>query len=145
MAAEEKLGLRVFTKVNRVPREKFEKLMQVTTGNVCDAMDRFGSMEYQIKPVDPGMKCVGSAITVKARPCDNLIVYKALEIAQPGDIIFGDVDGVVVIPQESVDQVVRRALEIAAEEEKKVEDIKSGHLIPDWVGKILKERGYIID
>jgi regulator of RNase E activity RraA len=228
MAAEEKLGLRVFTKVNRVPREKFEKLMQVTTGNVCDAMDRFGSMEYQIKPVDPGMKCVGSAITVKARPCDNLIVYKALEIAQPGDIIvigiynytvsstwgdltsligkekclagmvtdglvrdifgikevglpvfsrgsiptspfkdgpgevngpitcggisvrpgdiiFGDVDGVVVIPQENVDQVVRRALEIAVEEEKKVKDIKSGHLIPDWVGKILKERGYIID
>ena len=88
MAAEEKLGLRVFTKVNRVPRERFEKLMQVTTGNVCDAMDRFGSMEYQIKPVDPGMKCVGSAITVKARPCDNLIVYKALEIAQPGDIIL---------------------------------------------------------
>jgi 4-hydroxy-4-methyl-2-oxoglutarate aldolase len=30
---------------------------------------------------------VGSAITVKARPCDNLIAYKALEIVQPGDII----------------------------------------------------------
>ena len=64
---------------------------------------------------------------------------------RPGDIIFGDVDGVVVIPQENVDQVIRRALEIAVEEEKKVKDIKSGHLIPDWVGKILKERGYIID
>jgi hypothetical protein len=44
-----------------------------------------------------------------------------------------------------VDQVVRRAVEIAAEEEKKVKDIKSGHLIPDWVAKILRERGYVID
>jgi len=228
MAREEKLGLRIFTRVNRVPRESFEKLMKVTTGNVCDAMDRFGAMDYQIKPVEPGMKCVGSAITVKARPCDNLIVYKALEISKPGDvivigiynyiasstwgdltsligkekglagmvtdglvrdifgikevglpvfsrgsiptspfkdgpgevnvpitcggvsvrpgdIIFGDVDGVVVIPQENVVQVVRGALEIAAEEEKKVKDIKSGHLIPDWVEKTIKERGYIID
>ena len=227
MAGEEKLGLRVFTKVSRTPREKFEKLMKVTTGNVCDAMDRFGAMDYHIKPIDPMMKCVGTAITVKARPCDNLIVYKALEIAQPGDIIvigiynytasstwgdltsligkqkglagmvtdglvrdvfgikevglpvfsrgsiptspfkdgpgevnvpitcggisvrpgdilFGDVDGVVVISQENVDQVVRRAMEIAAEEEKKVKDIKSGHLIPDWVEKTLKERGYVM-
>ena len=202
--------------------------MEVTTGNVCDAMDRFGAMDYQIKPVDSGMKCVGTAITVKARPCDNLIVYKALEISQPGDvivigiysytasstwgdltsligkekglagmvtdglvrdifgikevglpvfsrgsiptspfkdgpgevnvpitcggafvrpgdIIFGDVDGVVVIPHENVDQVVRRALEIAAEEEKKVKDIKSGHLIPDWVERTVKEKGFIID
>jgi regulator of RNase E activity RraA len=63
---------------------------------------------------------------------------------RPGDILFGDVDGVVVIPQENVDQVVRRALEIAAEEEKKVEDIKSSHLIPEWVGKTLKGRGYVI-
>jgi len=228
MTMEEKLGLRVFTNVNRVPRERFEKLMGVTTGNVCDAMDRFGAMDYQIKPVDPKMKCVGTAIIVKARPCDNLIVYKALEIAQPGDvivigiynytasstwgdltsligkekglagmvtdglvrdvfgikevglpvfsrgsiptspfkdgpgevnvpitcggvlirpgdIIFGDVDGVVVIPQENVDQVVRKALQIGVDEEKKVKDIKSGHLIPDWVEKTLKERGYVID
>ena len=224
---EEKLGLRVFTKVNRVPRERFEKLMGVTTGNVCDAMDRFGAMDYQIKPVDPKMKCVGTAIIVKARPCDNLIVYKALEIAQPGDvivigiynytasstwgdltsligkekglagmvtdglvrdvfgikevglpvfsrgsiptspfkdgpgevnvpitcggvlirpgdIIFGDVDGVVVIPQENVDQVVRKALQIGVDEEKKVKDIKSGKLIPDWVEKTLKEKGFVI-
>lgn len=228
MTAEEKFGLRIFTKVNRVSRERFKKLMEVTTGNVCDAMDRFGAMDYQIKPVDSGMKCVGTAITVKARPCDNLIVYKALEISQPGDvivigiynytasstwgdltsligkekglagmvtdglvrdvfgikevglpvfsrgsiptspfkdgpgevnvpitcggifvrpgdIIFGDVDGVVVIPQENVDQVVRRAFEIAAEEEKKVKDIKSGHLIPDWVERSLKEKGFIVD
>lgn len=228
MTAEEKLGLRIFTKVNRVPRERFKKLMEVMTGNVCDGMDRFGAMDYQIKPVDPGMKCVGTAITVKARPCDNLIVYKALEISQPGDvivigiynytasstwgdltsligkekglagmvtdglvrdifgikeiglpvfsrgsiptspfkdgpgevnvpitcggifvrpgdIIFGDVDGVVVIPQENVDQVVRRAFEIAAEEAKKVKDIKSGHLIPDWVERSLKEKGFIVD
>lgn len=228
MEIEEKIGYRIITKINRIPREKYEKLMNVTTGNVCDAMDRFGAMEYDIKPVDPTMKCIGTAVTVKARPCDNLIVYKALEIAQPGDVIvigiyrytssstwgdltsliakekglagmvtdglvrdilgikevglpvfargsiptspfkdgpgevnvpitcggvlvrpgdviFGDVDGVVVIPQENIEQVVRKSFEISMEEEKKVKDIKSGHFIPDWVNKTLKEKGYILD
>jgi len=51
-------------------------------------------------------------------------------MVRPGDIVFGDVDGVVVIPPEHVDQIVRKALQIAEDEEKKVKDIKSGKLIP---------------
>ena len=65
---EEKLGYRIYTKIDKLDRKKFEKLMTVTTGNVCDAMGRFGAMDYQIKPVDPGMKCVETAVTVKRRP-----------------------------------------------------------------------------
>ena len=34
----------------------------------------------------------------------------------PGDLIFGEVDGVVVIPQAVAAQVVTRALEVAATE-----------------------------
>ena len=29
----------------------------------------------------------------------------------PGDIVFGDIDGVVIIPQEHIEEVVNRALE----------------------------------
>lgn len=227
MNENQKLGLRIFTKVDRVPRKRFERLLEVTTGNVCDAMGRCGAMHYEIKPLAPGFKCVGTAVTVKARPCDNLLVYKALEIAQPGDVIvietsdftgrstwgdltsliakerglagmvtdglvrdsigiqkvgfpvfargtspnspfkdgpgevnvpvscggvvvrpgdivFGDVDGVVVIPKEHVDRVVLRALEISRDEEEKVENIKAGHHIPDWVEAALEEKGYVI-
>jgi 4-hydroxy-4-methyl-2-oxoglutarate aldolase len=65
-------------------------------------------------------------------------------VVRPGDIIFGDVDGVVVIPLEYVDQIVQKALQVAVDEEKKVKDIKSGKLIPDWVEKTLKEKGFVI-
>ncbi len=38
----------------------------------------------------------------------------------------------------------RKPLQIAADEKKKVKDIKSG-LIPDWAEETLKEKGYVID
>lgn len=85
--SEEKLGYRIYTKIDKLDWKKFEKLMTVTTGNVCDTMNRFAAMDYQTKPVDPGMKCVETAVTVKSRPCDNLLIYKALDIAKPGDVI----------------------------------------------------------
>jgi len=54
----------------------------------CEIMNRFVAMDYQTKPVDPGMKCVETAVTVKSRPYYNLLIYKALDIAKPGDVIF---------------------------------------------------------
>lgn len=36
---------------------------------------------------------VGAAVTVKARPGDNLMVHKALDIAEPGDIVVVDAGG----------------------------------------------------
>ncbi len=36
---------------------------------------------------------VGPAITVKSRPGDNLMVHKALDIAEPGDIVVVDASG----------------------------------------------------
>jgi regulator of RNase E activity RraA len=223
----DKLGLRIVTRVERPPRESFAGLLKVTTGNACDAMDRGGAMDWRIKPIDPSSKCVGTAITVKARPCDNLMIYKALEIAEPGDVIvialggytgastwgdltsliakerglagmvtdglvrdsngirdvglpvwalgtipsspfkdgpgevnvpiscggvlvrpgdviFGDVDGVVVIPREQAAEVTRGALAVDASEVQKVRDIKAGKLIPGFVDTKLRELGYSV-
>jgi 4-hydroxy-4-methyl-2-oxoglutarate aldolase len=44
-------------------------------------------MDYRIKPLDPTMHLVGSVLTVWTRPCDNIAIYRALEIAQPGDAL----------------------------------------------------------
>jgi regulator of RNase E activity RraA len=38
----------------------------------------------------------GPALTVKTRPGDNLMVHKAIDIAQPGDVIVVDAGGVLV-------------------------------------------------
>ena len=66
-------------------------------------------------------------------------------VVRPGDIIFGDADGVVVIPREHASKVVKKAVEIDASEVEKVKSIKAGHLIPDSIDARLKELGYKID
>ncbi|MHB1414989.1 MAG: 4-carboxy-4-hydroxy-2-oxoadipate aldolase/oxaloacetate decarboxylase [Chloroflexota bacterium] len=217
-------GFKVYTHIDRPPQELVEPFREFATCNVCDALGRFGSMDYRIKPMVPGWKMAGTAITLRTRPCDNLLVYKALEIAQPGDvlviaiyeydtnstwgdltsmiaqakgmagvvtdgvvrdisglravgfpvfarglnpnspmkdgpgevnvpvvcggvlvnpgdIVVGDDDGVVVVPKDEAAAIIEGARAIVQKEEKIVADIKSGKLIPDWVNKALAEKG----
>ena len=88
------LGLRVVTKVNRLPGDLIARFRAFGVANIGDAMGRFGVMDYQIKPVAKhGVKMVGSAITVRTRPGDNLMIHKALDLTEPGDVIVVDVQG----------------------------------------------------
>jgi RraA family protein len=88
------LGLRVVTKVHRLPGELIEQFRAFGVANVGDAMGRFGVMDYRIKPVGKrGVKMVGSAITVRTRPGDNLMIHKALDMTEPGDVLVVDVQG----------------------------------------------------
>src|SRR4030095_6742673 len=58
----------------------------LASSNLADAMGRFHFMDPGIQPRS-GLPLCGLAVTVNARPGDNLMVHKALQIAQPGDII----------------------------------------------------------
>ena len=49
----------------------------------------------------------------------------------PGDLVFGDYDGVVVIPAEVEDEVIHKALEIVEEEEAIRRDLLQGGLISE--------------
>jgi RraA family protein len=51
------------------------------------------AMSAQIKNLVNDAKIIGSACTVKCFPGDNLMVHKALDIANPGDIIVVDASG----------------------------------------------------
>ncbi|MBI4841325.1 MAG: RraA family protein [candidate division NC10 bacterium] len=75
------------TKIERAPKNLLEQFAKYPTGNIVDAMGRIGAMDPGIKPVGPGMKFAGSALTVRIRACDNLVIYKALDLAQPGDAL----------------------------------------------------------
>lgn len=59
------------------------------TGNVRFAMDS------GIKPVYEGADLAGTAVTVKAEPGDNLIIHKAITMAEPGDVLVIDANGYV--------------------------------------------------
>lgn len=78
---------RVFLRMNRPDRRLVEALRGVPTGNICDAMDRFGAMDYPIQALDRTVHLCGPAVTVRTRPGDNLVLYKALEVAAPGDVL----------------------------------------------------------
>ncbi len=79
--------IRVFRNFNRPAPESIAPFVNAPTGNVCDAMDRFGALDYHIKPLDPASRMCGTALTIRTRPGDNLALYQALEIAQPGDVL----------------------------------------------------------
>jgi 4-hydroxy-4-methyl-2-oxoglutarate aldolase len=80
--------LRVFRNIKRPAAELVAPFVNAPTGNVCDAMDRFGALDYQIKPLDPASRMCGTALTIRTRPGDNLALYQALELAQPGDVLM---------------------------------------------------------
>ena len=80
-------GWEIITDVTRAPDELLERFRGLGSGPVCDALGRFAAMDYQIKPLDPTMELVGSALTVWTRPCDNMAIYRALEMARPNDVL----------------------------------------------------------
>lgn len=80
-------ALRVFTNTPRPERESYAVFDGAPTGNICDAMDRFGAMDYQIQALDRAVRMCGPALTVRTRPGDNLALYKALDVARPGDVL----------------------------------------------------------
>jgi regulator of RNase E activity RraA len=59
----------------------------------------------------------------------------------PGDIVVADGGGVVVVPRQDAEAVLAGARAIAEAEARKLEDIRSGKLIPGWVHETLRREG----
>lgn len=78
---------RVFRNFSRPSETKIAPFREVPTGNICDAMDRFGSLDHRIRPLDASLRLCGPALTVRTRPNDNAAIYKALEEVKPGDVL----------------------------------------------------------
>ncbi|EAR68643.1 hypothetical protein B14911_03634 [Bacillus sp. NRRL B-14911] len=47
----------------------------------------------KLRPYHKKGKLIGTAVTVKTRPGDNLLVHKAIDLAEPGDVIVVDAGG----------------------------------------------------
>jgi 4-hydroxy-4-methyl-2-oxoglutarate aldolase len=57
------------------------------TGWVVDAQGRRGALHHSIRPLTKTTRFVGTALTVRTRPLDNLAPYAALRFARPGDVL----------------------------------------------------------
>ncbi|MDQ0218753.1 RraA family protein [Peribacillus cavernae] len=73
--------------IDRPCAELINNLTMMDSANVTDAQNRTGAMDRGIKPLDQGKRIFGTAITVELPLGDNLMLYKALDLAQPGDVL----------------------------------------------------------
>lgn len=87
------LGFRINRRNQKVSAEVVERFRNLPAANVSDAMARMVASGPRIRPMHGGGVLAGAALTVKIRPGDNLMVHKAIEIAEPGDVIVVDAGG----------------------------------------------------
>jgi len=201
------------------------ELGKMVTPHLSDSMERLYAGGHQLRPMHKEGKLAGPAFTVRTAAGDNLLVHKALDTAQrgdvivvdaggicenaiigelmmsrarqrgvagiviwgairdsaeiaagsypvyasgvthrgpykngpgeinvpinmggmpvnPGDIIVGDADGLVAIPQEQADRILKSAQGILAKETTAMKEIVAGTVDRAWVDKTLKEKGY---
>ena len=86
MSVRGRIGFRIVSDILRPPASLVESFRGRAAPNLADAMGRFHFMDPGIV-ARTGLPLFGVAVTVNARPGDNLMVHKALEVATPGDII----------------------------------------------------------
>jgi RraA family protein len=203
------------------------ELAKMVTPHLSDSMERLYAGGHQLRPMHKEGKLAGPAFTVRTAAGDNLLVHKALDSAQrgdvivvdaggwldnaiigelmsarakqrgiaglviwgairdsaeigegsypvyaagvthrgpykngpgeinvpvvvggmpvnPGDIIVGDADGLVAVPQEQAERVLASARSILEKETASMKQILAGTVDRAWVDKALKEKGYKI-
>ena len=81
-----KLGFRILPFPPRLDAALLGRFQGLATPNLADAMGRFNFMDAGIQS-RTGLPLFGLAVTVNARPADNLMIHKALQVASAGDIV----------------------------------------------------------
>ncbi|XZW37791.1 RraA family protein [Acinetobacter baumannii] len=87
------IGFRVLKNDRKVEQKWIEQYRDLPVANVSDSMNRMTSGGAQLRPMHKKGYLCGPAITVKARPGDNLMLHYAIDIAEAGDVIVVDAGG----------------------------------------------------
>jgi 4-hydroxy-4-methyl-2-oxoglutarate aldolase len=83
----------VIRNIQRISPDLVKRYQELSSATVHEASGGKGALSSRIKPISPEMKLCGPAVTVKLRPGDNLMLHKAIYVAQKGDVIVADADG----------------------------------------------------
>ena len=88
------VGFRIYLRVERPKSETVSKITLAAVANIADAMHGMGVMDSGIRPIYSAMRRIGGiAITVDLTPGDGLMLRKAIEIAEEGDVVVANAHG----------------------------------------------------
>jgi regulator of RNase E activity RraA len=87
------IGFRILQRPRAVSADIAARFAKLPVANISDSMARMTAAGPRLRPMHAGGVLVGPAFTVKSRPGDNLMLHKALDLAQAGDVIVCDGGG----------------------------------------------------
>ena len=87
------IGFSIATRTRQVSPDQIARARGLPVANVSDCMSRMTAGGPRLRPIHDKGTMAGPALTVRTRPGDNLMVHKALDLAQPGDVVVVDAGG----------------------------------------------------
>ncbi len=83
-------GFRVRTEIDRAEATLVRELASFPTPDISDEMNRLYTMSFDIANHINALSFAGPALTIKVFPGDNLMVHKAIDLIEPGDVLIID-------------------------------------------------------
>jgi 4-hydroxy-4-methyl-2-oxoglutarate aldolase len=89
----DKVGFRVHEPWSRPDAVLLQAFQNVASPQAADSMSLLGAMDKGIKAIWQSHRIIGSALTVWLHTGDNLMLHKALSVAEPDDILVVNTQG----------------------------------------------------
>lgn len=86
------IGCKIIYDITRPPKSLVAQFQGMPVANIDDNMGRIAAVDAAIVPFNKS-PLLGTAFTVRMPAGDNLMFHKAMDLAQPGDVIMIDVGG----------------------------------------------------
>lgn len=87
------VGNRILQRQRRVSEALVKAFSELPVAVVSDSMSRVFAGGSDLRPMHREGQLAGVALTVRTRPGDNLMLHKAIDMAEPGDVIVCDAGG----------------------------------------------------